>query len=91
VNANPGVNLNYVARWNGATWSPLVGAMDNWVHCLATNQVLFAGGSYTAAGSTLANRVARWSDTTCAADTNGDHVVNVDDLLSVISGWGACP
>ncbi len=28
---------------------------------------------------------------TCPADINGDHSVNVADLLSVISAWGACP
>jgi len=27
----------------------------------------------------------------CPPDTNGDHNVNVDDLLAVINGWGACP
>jgi hypothetical protein len=26
----------------------------------------------------------------CAADTNGDAAVNIDDLLEVISAWGAC-
>jgi hypothetical protein len=28
---------------------------------------------------------------TCPADLNGDDVVNVSDLLEVLSGWGACP
>jgi hypothetical protein len=27
----------------------------------------------------------------CAADTNGDGLVNIDDLLAVISQWGPCP
>lgn len=27
----------------------------------------------------------------CPADINGDNDVNVIDLLTVISGWGACP
>jgi hypothetical protein len=27
----------------------------------------------------------------CVADINGDDSVNVDDLLAVINGWGACP
>lgn len=27
----------------------------------------------------------------CPSDTNGDQVVNVDDLLAVINGWGPCP
>lgn len=28
---------------------------------------------------------------TCNADLNGDHAVNVADLLAVITGWGNCP
>jgi hypothetical protein len=27
----------------------------------------------------------------CAADINGDNLVNVADLLTVIGGWGVCP
>ncbi len=27
----------------------------------------------------------------CPADINGDHNVNVTDLLGIINGWGACP
>jgi hypothetical protein len=93
VNANPGLNLTYVARWTGATWLPLVGGMDSWVHGLAvSNSKLYACGLFTAAGSSLANRIAAWPDTAiCAGDINGDDVVNIDDLLGVISGWGSCP
>ena len=29
--------------------------------------------------------------TTCPADTNGDGVVDIHDLLAVIDTWGACP
>ena len=28
---------------------------------------------------------------TCSADTNGDGLVNVNDLTEVIIQWGACP
>ena len=27
----------------------------------------------------------------CAADVNGDGAVDVNDLLLLLSGWGACP
>ena len=27
----------------------------------------------------------------CIGDVTGDHVVNIDDLLSVINHWGNCP
>ena len=26
----------------------------------------------------------------CPADTNGDHFVNVDDIVNVITNWGPC-
>jgi hypothetical protein len=26
----------------------------------------------------------------CAADINGDGIVDTDDLLSVLAAWGAC-
>ena len=28
---------------------------------------------------------------TCAEDVNGDGMVNVNDILAVIAGWGMCP
>jgi hypothetical protein len=30
-------------------------------------------------------------DNTCRVDINGDDLVNIDDLLNVINGWGVCP
>ena len=27
----------------------------------------------------------------CAEDVNGDGLINVSDLLAIISVWGACP
>ncbi|HWB19255.1 MAG TPA: hypothetical protein VG711_03060, partial [Phycisphaerales bacterium] len=31
------------------------------------------------------------TQTTCPGDTNGNGVVNIDDLTNVILQWGACP
>jgi hypothetical protein len=37
------------------------------------------------------NSTQVWRNTTpIPGDTNGDHNVNVDDLLAVINGWGVC-
>jgi hypothetical protein len=64
-----GVEANHIAKWDGATWSPLIGpngnGLNNWVHALAvfndgTGPALYAGGVFTAAGGVTANRAAKW-------------------------------
>jgi hypothetical protein len=35
--------------------------------------------------------VVALGDNTCRVDINGDDLVNIDDLLNVINGWGVCP
>jgi hypothetical protein len=92
VNATPGVNLTYIAKWTGTTWTPLNAGMNSWVHALSVvNGNLYAGGIFTAAGSRLANRVALAVGEDCPADTNNSGAVDVDDLITVILGWGVCP
>ena len=55
--------VNYIASWNGTTWSPLLTGTNN--HVLALTVMpggdLVAGGYFTVAGGTPANRIARWS------------------------------
>ena len=45
-----------------------------------------SGGAFTMAGGF-------WPGVTlpCAGDVTGGGVVNIDDLVMVITGWGACP
>ena len=72
---------NRIAKWNGASWSPLgLGqAMGADVRALAvyddgSGPALYAGGDFTSAGSVVANRIARWNGTTWSAlgsPTNG--------------------
>ena len=62
-----GVSANYVARWNGSTWSAIGSGMSGivnsqlWVNDCFTlpNGDLIAHGNFAAAGSQAANRVAR--------------------------------
>ena len=63
-----GVTVNQIAQWNGTSFSAMSGGMSpagaNVVYTLAigTDGVLYAGGTFTAAGSvTLADKVARWN------------------------------
>ncbi|MGA9117462.1 MAG: T9SS type A sorting domain-containing protein [Bacteroidota bacterium] len=63
-----GVRTNYVAKWNGTTWSALGTGMDDWVWCLAVMGTdLVAGGFFTTAGGVSANHVARWNGSSWSA------------------------
>jgi hypothetical protein len=56
-----GVNANYIAKWNGTTWSPLGSGMNDRVSCLlVVGNTLYAGGRFTTAGGVSANRIAKW-------------------------------
>ena len=64
-----GVEVNYVARWDGSEWSALSGpagiGMDDAVGPLAvhddgTGSALYAGGSFTTAGGVTVNGIAKW-------------------------------
>lgn len=65
-----GVAANKVARWNGTAWSSLgtgaANGMNDHVLTLAVagNGDVYAGGSFTLAGGTAANSLAKWNGTT---------------------------
>jgi hypothetical protein len=65
--------------------------------CVDGNCVeLIPGASCVALGGTFLGRASDCSGAACApascpADTNGDGAVDVDDLNTVIVGWGMCP
>jgi hypothetical protein len=61
-----GSSANYIAKWNGAHWSPLGSGLNARVHSMAvfddgTGPALYAGGAFTTAGGTPARFVAKWS------------------------------
>jgi hypothetical protein len=68
----------YIAKWDGANWSPVGGSMNNWVYSFAVHDdglgggpALYVGGSFTSAGGTPANRIARWNGSAWSALGNG--------------------
>lgn len=89
-----------IARWNGMVWTPVGGGTNGAVLALeamdegiSLGESLFAGGSFTLAGSTSAASIARWS-VDCgpgfppplpadAATPNVPHVadLNADDMV----------
>ena len=55
---------NNIARWDGATWSPLGSGINGTVEALTVySGELIAGGGFTTAGGTEANKIARWDGT----------------------------
>src|SRR6185437_9372751 len=75
-NAAGDISANYIAKWDGTTWSTLGSGMNGFVTALAVaaNGDLYAGGNFTTAGGVSANRVARWDGSTWSpvgSGTNG--------------------
>ncbi len=64
-----GAAANRIARWDGTSWAPLGSGMghdssDAWVSALMVHDgELVAGGRFTTAGGTAANRIAEWNGT----------------------------
>lgn len=64
-----GVEAHNLARWDGAAWHPFqadgsngLGELFDVVTCLAVcGSNLYAGGSFTTAGSTSAHHIVRWT------------------------------
>jgi hypothetical protein len=57
-----------VARWNGASWSPLAGGLEGIVHALqvfddGSGPALYAAGAFDVAGGVSANNIAKWNGT----------------------------
>ncbi len=90
-----GANANYIAKWNGASWSSLGSGTDNTVNSLAASYApfatyMFTGGTFSTAGQS-ANNIARWNPgitelpTTIRSvsylDSNNSGTVNAGDAL----------
>ncbi|HUD45259.1 MAG TPA: hypothetical protein VMR33_00435 [Candidatus Baltobacteraceae bacterium] len=55
-----GSAANFVAQWDGSSWSPLGSGVNGIVYALAlSNSTLYAGGSFTTAGGSAANNIAQ--------------------------------
>jgi hypothetical protein len=75
-----GVPANYVAKWNGSSWSALGSGVNSTVLSLAVyddggGPALYAGGRFTTAGGVAASRIAKWDGSSWSAlgsGTNSD-------------------
>ncbi|MEY4928225.1 MAG: hypothetical protein RI894_2663 [Bacteroidota bacterium] len=64
LGANTG-GLAYVARYNGAAWAAAGSGFNAKVNCLEIyGGTVYAGGDFTASGTTVMNHLAKWDATT---------------------------
>jgi hypothetical protein len=69
---------NYVAKWNGSSWSKLGTGMDTTVYALAVSGTdLYAGGWFTTCGGTPnCNAIAKWNGSSWSTIGTGmDNIV----------------
>ncbi|MCI0586008.1 MAG: hypothetical protein L0323_04100 [Planctomycetes bacterium] len=67
-----GAPASHIAKWDGASWSPLGSGIGNIVYALTVYEgSLVAGGLFSTAGGVPANDVARWDGTSWSAFGSG--------------------
>ena len=80
------VAANYVAKWDGQTWSALGSGVDDQVVALAVSGTdLYAAGIFTTAGGVVVNKVAKWDGTVWSALGSGIVGTEVSEL-AVLGG-----
>ena len=69
---------NYIAAWDGSSWSALGSGMNGPVYALAVSgSTLYAGGGFTTAGGVAANHIAAWDGSSWRALGSGTDDVSV--------------
>jgi hypothetical protein len=67
-----GVPANFIAQWNGSSWSALGSGLNGQVSALAVSgSTLYAGGYFTNVGGSGANYVAQWNGSNWSALGSG--------------------
>jgi hypothetical protein len=76
---------NYIAQWDGSSWSPLGSGIIGWVYALTVSGgTLYAGGYFGQAGGNAANSIAQWNGTNWSPLGSGLH--GTVDALAVSGG-----
>ena len=65
-------SANYVAKWNGSSWSALGPGLNNSVYALVVSGTnLNAGGDFTKAGTSTVNCIAKWNGSSWSTLSTG--------------------
>ena len=64
--------VNNIAKWDGASWSPLGSGVDGLVTAIVTSGTdVYVGGTFTNAGGIAVNAVAKWNGSAWSALGSG--------------------
>ena len=90
---NPGTGYNYIAKWNGTSWSPLGLGVDAPIYALAvyddgSGPALYCGGAFQHAGGARAKNIAKWNGSTWS-DVGGGTSALVITLAVFDDGTGS--
>lgn len=90
-----GAPINYVAKWDGSTWTALGTGLANGPYyavlalAVAGNGDVYAGGYFTQAGGVPTSNVARWNGTAWSSlGTGAANGTNGDVLALLVAGNG---
>ncbi len=83
-----GVSANYIAKWNGTTWSAVGNGMSDQVKSLAIyNGELYAGGDFQYASGNLVDHITKWNGTSWVGVGGGmNHCCPYVSALAVYDG-----
>ncbi|MFH1700542.1 MAG: dockerin type I repeat-containing protein [Candidatus Zixiibacteriota bacterium] len=85
-----GIEANNIAAWDGSSWSPLGSGISGGIFysdvtsLTVYNDLLIAGGSFTAAGDIEANNIAAWNGTTWSPLESGIGEWSDDHIKALI-------
>ena len=91
-----GIPARYIAKWDGASWSPLSGGTNFPVYSLTVfddgiggGPALYVGGEFTVAGTVVANRLAKWDGVSWfPANAGSDSTIQALGVFDDGSGGG---
>jgi hypothetical protein len=67
-----GIPANYIAKWDGTSWSALGSGLDNMVSAIATSgREVYVGGQFVNAGGKQSWNFARWFEPLAVVSPNG--------------------
>jgi hypothetical protein len=82
-----GVSANYVARWNGTTWSAMGAGFNRTARSAAVlNSVLYVSGSFSASGDTELASIGRWDGAAWQPVVSGDDASLSINRIAAING-----